>query len=87
MGVASSVAATFNTPMLTGGPASVTWCWLIGSFMCLALGASIAEIVSAFPTCQFLRFLKSLSAYMGFLRYRWWIVSFLWNVCVDALMK
>ncbi|KAF7986306.1 hypothetical protein HWV62_35262 [Athelia sp. TMB] len=51
MGVCSSVATTFNTPLLLGGPASVTWCWLIGSCMCLTLGASIAEIVSAFPTC------------------------------------
>ncbi|KZP25009.1 hypothetical protein FIBSPDRAFT_950703 [Athelia psychrophila] len=51
LGVCSSVATTFNTPLLLGGPASVTWCWLIGSCMSLTLGASIAEIVSAFPTC------------------------------------
>jgi amino acid transporter len=66
-GLCSSVAVTFNTPLLLGGPASVrsffelhriiltkhaqvTWCWILGSVMCLALGASIAEIVSAFPT-------------------------------------
>ncbi|KIJ60931.1 hypothetical protein HYDPIDRAFT_42996 [Hydnomerulius pinastri MD-312] len=51
MGLCSSVATTFNTPLLLGGPASVTWCWLIGSCMCFTLGSSIAEIVSAFPTC------------------------------------
>ncbi|VDB94041.1 unnamed protein product [Peniophora sp. CBMAI 1063] len=50
MGLCSSVATTFNTPLLTGGPASVTWCWLLGATMCFTLGASIAEIVSAFPT-------------------------------------
>lgn len=51
MGLCSSVATTFNTPLLYGGPASVTWCWILGSCMCLTLGASVAEIVSAFPTC------------------------------------
>ncbi|KIK25246.1 hypothetical protein PISMIDRAFT_677513 [Pisolithus microcarpus 441] len=51
MGLCSSVATTFNTPLLLGGPASATWCWLLGSCMCFTLGASIAEIVSAFPTC------------------------------------
>ncbi|EKM52668.1 uncharacterized protein PHACADRAFT_198715 [Phanerochaete carnosa HHB-10118-sp] len=51
LGLCSSVAVTFNTPLLSGGPASVTWCWFLGSCMCLALAASVAEIVSAFPTC------------------------------------
>ncbi|KAI6117501.1 amino acid/polyamine transporter I [Pisolithus croceorrhizus] len=51
MGLCSSVAMTFDTPLLLGGPASATWCWLLGSCMCLTLGSSIAEIVSAFPTC------------------------------------
>ncbi|KAH9920860.1 APC amino acid permease [Epithele typhae] len=51
MGLCSSIATTFNTPLLLGGPSSVTWCWILGATMCLMLGASIAEIVSAFPTC------------------------------------
>ncbi|EIN05314.1 amino acid permease [Punctularia strigosozonata HHB-11173 SS5] len=51
MGLCSSVATTFNTPLLLGGPASAVWCWLLGACMCFTLGASIAEIVSAFPTC------------------------------------
>jgi len=51
MGVCSSIASTFNTPLLLGGPASVTWCWFIGSINCLALASSIAEVVSAYPTC------------------------------------
>lgn len=38
MGLCSSIATTFNTPLLFGGPSSVTWCWLIGSCMCMALG-------------------------------------------------
>lgn len=51
MGLCSSIATTFNTPLLLGGPASVTWCWILGATMCFTLGASIAEIVSAFPAC------------------------------------
>ncbi|KAI1787362.1 APC amino acid permease [Ganoderma leucocontextum] len=51
MGLCSSIATTFNTPLTLGGPASVTWCWILGATMCFTLGASIAEIVSAFPTC------------------------------------
>ncbi|KAI0255535.1 APC amino acid permease [Lactifluus subvellereus] len=51
MGLCSSVATTFNTPLLLGGPSSATWCWILGSVMCFTLGSSIAEIVSAFPTC------------------------------------
>ncbi|CAL1698314.1 unnamed protein product [Somion occarium] len=51
MGLCSSIATTFNTPLTLGGPASVTWCWILGAVMCFTLGSSIAEIVSAFPTC------------------------------------
>ncbi|KPV73166.1 uncharacterized protein RHOBADRAFT_48819 [Rhodotorula graminis WP1] len=50
MGVASSVVTTFNTPFGLGGPASVVWCWFIGTIMCFCLGTSIAELVSAYPT-------------------------------------
>ncbi|KAJ4484301.1 amino acid permease [Lentinula edodes] len=50
MGLCSSIATTLNTPLLTGGPSSVVWCWILGASMCLALGSSIAEIVSAYPT-------------------------------------
>ncbi|KAG9315600.1 amino acid permease [Chiua virens] len=50
-GVSASIAITFNTPMLLGGPASVTWCWLLGGINCLALASCVAEIVSAYPTC------------------------------------
>ncbi|PFH47069.1 hypothetical protein AMATHDRAFT_68499 [Amanita thiersii Skay4041] len=51
MGLCSSIATTFNTPLTLGGPATVVWCWILGSVMCFTLGASIAEIVSAYPTC------------------------------------
>lgn len=51
MGLCSSVATTFNTPLLLGGPATVVWCWILGASVCFTLGSSIAEIVSAYPTC------------------------------------
>ncbi|KAG9315604.1 APC amino acid permease [Chiua virens] len=51
MGVCSSIATTFNTPLLLGGPAAVTWCWFLGATNCLALASSISEVVSAYPTC------------------------------------
>ncbi|GAA5883185.1 hypothetical protein JCM3774_002412 [Rhodotorula dairenensis] len=50
MGVASSVVSTLNTPFTLGGPASVVWCWFLGTIMCFCLGTAIAELVSAFPT-------------------------------------
>ncbi|KAH9976791.1 amino acid permease-domain-containing protein [Lactifluus volemus] len=46
MGLCSSVATT-----LIPRYSWVTWCWILGSAMCFTLGSSIAEIVSAFPTC------------------------------------
>lgn len=67
MGLCSSVTTTFNAPMLSGGPASVVWCWLIGSVMCFTLGTSIAELVSAYPTSGGL---YSASAYLVPRRYR-----------------
>ncbi|ORY82902.1 amino acid permease [Leucosporidium creatinivorum] len=77
MGVASSVATTFNTPFLSGGPASVVWCWFLGTFMCFCLGTSIAEIVSAYPTNGGL---YSASAYLVPRKYRsivGWVVGWL----------
>ncbi|KAL7424711.1 polyamine transporter tpo5 [Cryptotrichosporon argae] len=50
MGMTSSIATTFTTPLSLAGLASVVWCWFAGSIMNVSLGASIAEIVSAFPT-------------------------------------
>jgi len=50
MGVSSSIAVTFGTPLLTGGPASVVWCWLMGSCFSFFIGTSVAELVSAYPT-------------------------------------
>ncbi|CAH7685013.1 amino acid/polyamine transporter I [Phakopsora pachyrhizi] len=50
VGLSSCITSTFNTPMMSGGPACVVWCWLIGSVMCSTIAASVAELVSAYPT-------------------------------------
>ncbi len=49
-GLCSSISTTFDSPMLLGGPASVVWCWIIGAIGCCFIAASIAELVSAYPT-------------------------------------
>ncbi|THH08402.1 hypothetical protein EW145_g2730 [Phellinidium pouzarii] len=50
LGCAASIASTMNTPLLYGGPATAVWAWFMGSFGCLAIAASVAELVSAYPT-------------------------------------
>ncbi|KAH8116136.1 amino acid permease-domain-containing protein [Phellopilus nigrolimitatus] len=50
MGMAATVAATFNTPILLGGRAVAIWTWLLGLVGCLAIAVSVAELVSAYPT-------------------------------------
>ncbi|TDL24584.1 hypothetical protein BD410DRAFT_801917 [Rickenella mellea] len=46
----ASIASTFITPLLLGGPATAIWAWFLGSFGSFALAASVAELVSAYPT-------------------------------------
>ncbi|KAJ7456875.1 APC amino acid permease [Mycena latifolia] len=75
MGLCSSIATTFNTPLTLGGPSTVVWCWILGACMCFTLGASIAEIVSAFPTCTY-----TASAQLTPVKYRaivGWVVGWL----------
>ncbi|KAG9315608.1 APC amino acid permease [Chiua virens] len=77
IGVSASIAISFNTPMLLGGPASVTWCWLLGGVSSIALASCIAEIVSAYPTCGGL---YGASAFLCPKKYRarvGWIVGWL----------
>ncbi|WFD29838.1 polyamine transporter tpo5 [Malassezia sp. CBS 17886] len=50
MGLVSSIATTFNSPFVLGGPASTVWVWLIGSVFNMTLGSAIAELVSAYPS-------------------------------------
>ncbi|KZS91098.1 amino acid permease [Sistotremastrum niveocremeum HHB9708] len=50
LGCSASVASTFNTPILLGGPGSAIYSWILGSFGCLAIASSVAELISAYPT-------------------------------------
>jgi amino acid transporter len=44
------VPATFGIPLSLGGPAATVWAWFIGSIMASCISASVAELVSAYPT-------------------------------------
>ncbi|THC98593.1 hypothetical protein EYZ11_001945 [Aspergillus tanneri] len=50
LGILGSVPATLGAPLAAGGPATAVWCWALGSLMALAIGSSVAELVSAYPT-------------------------------------
>ncbi|KAF8314483.1 APC amino acid permease [Clavulina sp. PMI_390] len=50
LGCVASIASTFNTPLLYGGPAAAVWSWFMGSWGCLAIAVSVAELVSAYPS-------------------------------------
>ncbi|EPE34332.1 hypothetical protein GLAREA_10026 [Glarea lozoyensis ATCC 20868] len=50
LGVLGSQPATFGVPLSLGGPAGAVWAWLIGSIMSSFTSASVAELVSAYPT-------------------------------------
>lgn len=50
-GLFSTVTTTFSYPLYAGGSASAVWCWLIAGAGCMCIALSVAEIVSAYPTC------------------------------------
>ncbi|KAJ2961494.1 hypothetical protein NQZ79_g3279 [Umbelopsis isabellina] len=49
MGVLASVSSTINFPMLSGGPVSMVYGWILGSSMVMCVALSLAELVSAWP--------------------------------------
>ncbi|KIW73982.1 hypothetical protein PV04_02055 [Phialophora macrospora] len=50
-GLFATTATTFIFPLEAGGSASVVWCWLISGAGCMCIALSVAELVSAYPTC------------------------------------
>jgi len=60
-GLFSTVATTFSYPLYAGGSASAVWCWLISGSGCMCIACSVAELVSAYPTCGGLYVLLSQS--------------------------
>ncbi|KAI9719359.1 MAG: hypothetical protein M1828_006260 [Chrysothrix sp. TS-e1954] len=49
-GLFATVATTFVYPLDAGGASSAIWCWLISGAGCMCIAASVAELVSAYPT-------------------------------------
>ena len=49
-GILAGPMTTFYTPLAAGGPVALIWAWSWGSFGCLCIGLSVAELVSAYPT-------------------------------------
>ncbi|OBW65647.1 MAG: DHS-like NAD/FAD-binding domain-containing protein [Aureobasidium pullulans] len=49
-GCFATVTTTFLYPLEAGGAASAVWCWLISGAGCMCIAASVAELVSSYPT-------------------------------------
>ena len=58
-GMFATISTTFSYPLEAGGSASVIWCWLISGLGCMCIAASVAELVSAYPTSGGLYFTVS----------------------------
>ncbi|KAL8848872.1 MAG: hypothetical protein Q9221_006097 [Calogaya cf. arnoldii] len=50
-GLFSSVATTFSYPLYAGGASSAVWSWFLSGAGCMCIACSVAELVSAYPTC------------------------------------
>ncbi|KAF2100853.1 amino acid transporter [Rhizodiscina lignyota] len=50
-GLFATVATTYVYPLYAGGSSSAVWCWLISGAGCMCIACSVAELVSAYPTC------------------------------------
>lgn len=50
-GLFSTVATTFSYPLRAGGASSAVWSWFISGIGCMCIACSVAELVSAYPTC------------------------------------
>jgi amino acid transporter len=48
--VVSSFVILYSYGLNNGGPASIIWWWIIGSFFTIIVGLSMAEICSSYPS-------------------------------------
>ncbi|RMZ91401.1 hypothetical protein DV736_g1363, partial [Chaetothyriales sp. CBS 134916] len=71
-GLYATVTTTFSYPLYAGGAASAVWCWLISGIGCMCIACSVAELVSAYPTCGGLYYTVSR------LTPRQWVPSISW---------
>lgn len=73
-GLFSTIATTFTFPLAAGGASSAVWCWGISGIGCMCIAASVAELVSAYPTSGGLYYTISR------LTPRQWVPSISWVV-------
>jgi amino acid transporter len=73
-GLFSTITTTFIFPLEAGGPSAAVWCWLISGAGCMCIACSVAELVSAYPTCGGLYYTVSRLAP------RPWVPSISWLV-------
>ncbi|KAF2141368.1 uncharacterized protein K452DRAFT_228707 [Aplosporella prunicola CBS 121167] len=71
-GLFATVATTFSFPITAGGSSAAVWCWLISGAGCMCIACSVAELVSAYPTCGGLYYTVSRLAPKE------WIASISW---------
>ncbi|TID23482.1 putative amino acid permease protein [Venturia nashicola] len=50
-GLFATITTTYSTALSAGGPTAAVWCWLISGAGCMCIACSVAELVSAYPTC------------------------------------
>jgi hypothetical protein len=50
-GLFACITTTFGFALAAGGASSAVWAWLVSGMGCMCIAASVAEIVSANPTC------------------------------------
>lgn len=50
-GLFATITTTFSVPLAAGGASATVWCWFISGIGCMCIACSVAELVSAYPTC------------------------------------
>ena len=73
-GLFATIVTTFSFPLNAGGSSSAVWSWLISGAGCMCIACSVAELVSAYPTCGGLYYTISR------LTPREWVPSISWVV-------
>ena len=76
-GLYSTIVTTFSFGLDAGGSASAVWCWLISGAGCMCIALSVAELVSAYPTCGGLYYTISRLAPRKWVPLVSWVVGWL----------
>ncbi|OQO14761.1 hypothetical protein B0A48_00143 [Cryoendolithus antarcticus] len=76
-GLFSTVATTFSYPLYAGGSSSAVWSWFISGAGCMCIACSVAELVSAYPTCGGLYYTVSRLAPRKYVPYISWVTGWL----------